>query len=84
MVKIGYSALAIVAVLFIASLIPGSPSVEADGGKIADGIGKYIAGEETAQTDAAFQRQLQSAIDAGQIIKAERPDGTVEYRNSAL
>jgi hypothetical protein len=83
MTRIIYAALAVFAILFVLRLF-GGPSLATIGADASEFTGQWIAGEETAQTDAAFQRQLQSAIDAGQIIKVQRPDGTVEYRNSAL
>jgi hypothetical protein len=77
MIKIGYCALAAIAVCFLLS-VSGCP-VQKIGGKIADTIGNRIAAEEAAQKEAEFQRRLQADIEAGRIVKRVKPDGRIEY-----
>jgi len=81
MVKVGYFALAAVAVCFLLS-IAGCPITHI-GGKIVEEIGNRIAAEEQAQADAKLERDMQAAIDAGQVVRVVKPDGRVEYRNAA-
>lgn len=81
MVKVCYIALTAVAVTFLLSL--SACPVATIGSNIATDIGEYIASEESAQTDAAFQRRLQADIDAGRIVRVVMPDGRIEYRNAS-
>lgn len=81
MIKVAYLALAAIAVMFLLSLI-GCPSIATIGSNMATEIGEYIAAEEAAQSDAEFQRRLQSDIDAGRIVRVVTPDGRIEYRNA--
>lgn len=82
MVKVGYCALAAVAICFLLS-IAGCPITQITG-KIVQEIGQRIASEEKAQADAKFERDMQAAIDAGDVVRVVTPDGRVEYRNASL